>query len=97
MSRLQVATRLSRLPLNTDRVVSSGSIVVHTIYVANATANPVEVVFKDNNDFPLLNMVAGAYDGENFGVCWLADNGLKVSGLEDGDVIVTVAHSAVGA
>jgi hypothetical protein len=92
-----VASRLSRLTLNFDRVVSSGSIRVQNIYVSNATSAPIEVVFKDNNDHPLLNMVISAYNSDCFATPWIADNGLKVGGLDDGNVVVTVAHTSVGA
>lgn len=92
-----VSTRLSRLPLNADRVVSTGSIRVHNIYVSNATDTPIEVAFLDNSGIPLLNMTVSAYDSDNFGSVWIADNGLKVSGLDDVNVVVTVAHSADGA
>ena len=92
----QTASQISRLPLDVDRVVSTGSIRVHTIYVANATANPAHVAFLDNDNIPLLNMVIPAYDSDDFGGPWIADNGLKISGLGSSDVIVTVQHSAEG-
>lgn len=93
----QIASRISRLPLSSDQVVSEGSIRVHTVCVANATSNPVSVVFLDNDDIPLLNLVVPGFDSDDFSGVWLADNGLKVSGLGSADVIVTVIHSDEGA
>ena len=94
---MPTASTISRLPLDEDRVVSAGSIRVNLVYVANSTASPASVAFLDNNDIPVLNMTVPALDSESFPGVWLADNGLKVSGLSDAGVIVTVLHSQDGA
>lgn len=92
----QTATRIARLTLDEDRVLTSGSVRIHSIYVANASNAPVEVAFCDNELNPLLNMVVPPLDGDSFTGIWLADRGLTVLGLDDPDVIVTILHSAVG-
>lgn len=93
---MSIASTISRLPLGSNQVVSSGSIRVQTIYVANSTASPAAVVFLDNDDIPILNMTVPAFDSESFIGEWLADNGLKVDGLGDDGVVVTVIHSQEG-
>ncbi len=93
----QTASQISRLPLGVDRVVSGGSIRVNLIYIANSTSSPVSVAFLDNSDIPLLNMTVPALDSESFPGTWIADNGLKISGVGDSDVIVTILHSQEGA
>jgi hypothetical protein len=93
----QLASRISRYVMSQDRTVTTGSIRVHNIYVGNASADAVEVVFHDNDNIPLLNMVCPAMDSDDFGGIWLADNGLKIIGIDDADVIVTIIHSDEGA
>ena len=92
-----IASRITRLTLNADRVLTTGSIRVYSVYIANTTTTPVEVVFHDNDGIPLLNMVCPAFGSENFAGLWLADNGLKVLSLDDAGVIVTILHGQDGA
>lgn len=92
----QTATRISRLTLESDKVVSTGTIRVQNIYVANVTNTPAEVVFQDNDGVPILNMMVPAYDSDDFGGHWIADNGLKIIGLDDQNIIATIIHSDVG-
>lgn len=90
------ASRIARLVLDVDRILSEGSVMIHNVYVANGSPAPVEVVFLDNDDNPILNMICPSLDSDNFRGDWIADNGLKVSGLADGDVIVAILHTSEG-
>ncbi len=83
--------------MDADRTISTGSIRVQNIYVANPSATGAEIVFTDTDGTPILNMVVGACDSEQFPDSWIADNGLKILGLGNANIVVTVLHGAEGA
>lgn len=93
----QTASKLTRVTLEADKTIDTGSIRVSNIYVANGTSSPCEIVFTDTAGTPILNMMAPAYDSEQFPGVWIADGGLKVLGLGSDNVIVTVLHGQPGA
>ena len=94
-----VASRITRVTLDVDRTIDTGSIRVQNVLVSNATNNMAEVAFLDNDDNNILNITVGPQDSMEFTGVWLADNGLKVDtgSIQDADVVVTVLHSAPGA
>ena len=91
------SSRITRSTLDADRTISTGSIRVQNIYVSNPTATGAEIVFTDTDGTPILNMTVQACDSEQFPGSWIADNGLKVLGLNNANIVVTVLHGAVGA
>lgn len=91
-----LASNLTRVTLDEDRVISLDSIRVNHILISNATITAVECVFKNKNNENILNITVPAQDSFPYNVIWIADKGLKVDGLGDIDVVVTVAHSAIG-
>lgn len=93
---IQPAPRISRLTLDADRVLTTGTITVSYIYIANSTASPVEVVFLDNDAVPILNMVVKAQSSDRFEGAWIVDNGLNISGVSDVDVVVSILHTSEG-
>ncbi len=92
----QIASRIQRFTLDATRTVTAGSIRVHSIFVANATSSPAEVVFTDTAGTPILNIVCPANDSEQFTAVWIADSGLKILGLANVNIIVTIVHSQDG-
>ncbi len=94
---MAAASQISRRTLDADRTISTGSIRVQNIYVANPTASGAEIVFTDTDGTPILNLVVGACDSEQFSGTWIAGNGLKILGLGKVNIVVTVLHSAEGA
>jgi hypothetical protein len=95
-----VASKITRVALTGDQVISNGTIRVHNIIVSNALQQmPVEVVFTDREGTPILNITVSAQDSQDFPGCWAADKGLTVLGaaIADADVVVTVIHSQDGA
>jgi hypothetical protein len=92
-----IASQLSRVELDDDRVISAGTLHVLGILVSNATISDVEVVFKNNAAAPILNIAVPAHDSVEFSAQWMADKGLNVASLGDANVVVTVAHGAEGA
>ncbi len=93
----QTSPVISRVTLDADRTISSGSIRVSNILVANGTATACEVVFTTTAGTPILNIVVPSQDSEHFTGEWIADAGLKVLGLGSASVIVTVLHGQDGA
>ncbi len=93
----QTSSRITRSTLDADRTISTGSIRVHNIYVSNPTSTGAEIVFTDADGTPILNMTVKDCDSEQFPGAWIADNGLKVLGLGDANIVVTILHGAVGA
>lgn len=93
----QTSSRITRSTLDADRTISTGSIRVQNIYVSNPTASGAEIVFTDADGTPILNMTVQACDSEQFPGVWIADKGLKVLGLGNANIVVTVLHSSEGA
>ncbi len=91
------ATRITRHTLEADKTFDEGSIRVHNIYVSNPIGSAAEIVFTDTDGTPLLNMIAEACDSDQFSGTWIAENGLKVLGLGNANIVVTVLHGASGA
>lgn len=87
-----VYPEISRLTLDQDRVLTTGSIEVKYIYISNSTDNPVEVAFLDNDNIPFLNMNAPARGSGEYSGLWVADNGFKIAGVDDIDVVVSILH-----
>jgi hypothetical protein len=92
-----LATKLTRVTLDAERTISTGSFRVLGIIVSNATASDAEVVFRDNDANNLLNITAPAHDSVEFSANWVANNGLVIPSAGDVNVVVTVAHGADGA
>lgn len=92
----QTASRISRFTLDANRTVTDGSIRIQNIYVANSTDMAAEVVFQNNDSSPILNMVVGAMDSEQFSGNWIADNGLKILGLSEANIVVIILHTSEG-
>jgi len=93
----QLATKLTRVTLDAEHVISTGSIRVNGILASNATASPVTVQFQNNAGTEIITMHVAANDNDSWDVMWIADAGLKIASAGDADVVVTVAHGAVGA
>jgi len=91
------ATRFTRITGDTLTTVSSGSIVVGTINVANPTGAPITINFTDADDAAVFTMVVDANSTETETFNELFDNGLKYASTVDAAVIITVWHSADGA
>ena len=92
-----IASKLTRVTLDEDRIIFTESVRVDHILISNSTTSAIECVFKDNEDNIKLNITVPAQDSFGYDVTFMADKGLKVDGLGDEDVVVTVAHSADGA
>ena len=92
-----LATKLTRVTLDAERTISTGTFRVLGIIVANATASDAEVVFRDNDATNLLNITVPAHDSVEFSANWVAENGLVIPSASDADIVVTVAHGADGA
>jgi hypothetical protein len=94
-----VASRITRVTLDVDRTITTGTIRVQNILVSNATNNAAEIIFLDNDDNNILNITAPPQDSESFPGDWIADNGLKIDAdaIADANVVVTVLHGQDGA
>ena len=91
------ASRITRVELDSDRTITTGTIRVDNIVVSNPLAVAIEVVFCDTDNTAILNIVVGPYDTKFFEGIWVADNGLLIRGLSDSNVVVTILHTSVGA
>ena len=91
------ASQLTRVTLDANRTITTGTIHILGIIVANGTAAAVSVVFKNTAGTEVLDIEVGANDSEQFNAHWVADAGLTVDSVSDAAVIVTVAHGADGA
>lgn len=92
-----VASKLTRVELDEDRTITTGSTRVHHILVCNASASNVEVTFIDNASATLLTIAVLANSSFGHQAVFIVNNGLLVNSASDADVSVTVAHSADGA
>lgn len=92
----EVATKLTRVTLDSAQVISTGSIKVYGICAINGSASNVVVQFKDNDSNNKLDVAVLAHDSSSWDVPWIADNGLNIANLSNSSVVVTVAHSADG-
>ena len=90
-----VATQMTRVDLTAARTILDGSFRVHGIIVANTAVGVVDVEFTDLDDAAVATMTVPSNNSFTWETTWIADNGLKVGALS-ANVIVTVAHSAVG-
>lgn len=90
-----VATRITRVDLTAARTVLDGTFRVHSIHVANKSANKIDVEFTDADDVAKFTMAVLADTSDSWDVKVLWDNGMKVGAI-DANVIVTVAHSQDG-
>lgn len=92
-------TRVTRVDLSADRTIASGTtIAVAGIYVANESLSPVSVEFTDVSGNVAFTMVVPAQDSDDLSWQFIADGGLKIDGLTNGDeVIVSIWHSYGGA
>lgn len=88
-----VATETTRVELDEDRTIVAGSQRVHSITVDNASANDVEVTFTDTDATTILTIAVLAGATFNYEAVFMLDNGLKVVGLFDSSVSVTVTRS----
>jgi hypothetical protein len=97
-----VGTRISHIAGDAslaDRTISSGSIRVLGILVAN-TSDAAEntTLIKDNDGDTIMTLEVGPNDSEDFTVPWVADNGFIVEAESDAaTVFVTVVHGQEGA
>jgi hypothetical protein len=92
-----VASKITRVALDANRVISDGTIRVQNIIVSNAKKAPVEVVFTDRDGIPVLNITVPVQDSRHFEGPWVGDKGLSVLSAGDADVVVTVIHGQDGA
>lgn len=91
-----VATILSRSVLDAARVVTTGTVRVHNVTVANSTAAVVDAVLQDNDGNAVLTLTVPANSSYSFEAIWLADKGLKWATAGDATVIATIAHTQPG-
>jgi hypothetical protein len=86
--------------MDDNRTISTGSIKVMNLIVANADAvSNYNVEFTDADGNALWNIAVAAstteYGPQTAPI--LCDNGLKINSVGDADVIVSVFHSQDGA
>jgi hypothetical protein len=91
------ASRLTRVTLDETQIIITGSATVRSILISNPTSSAIECVFKNNDNVSILNITVPAQTSFDYDVIFVADKGLKVDGLDNADVVVTVAHGADGA
>jgi hypothetical protein len=94
-----ISTRTTRYTLDANRTISTGSIKVFNIIIANASAGPLNVPFTDADGTALWNIVVPANSTEYGPQAEpiLCDNGLLITSVAEADCIVTVFHSQDGA
>jgi hypothetical protein len=92
-----LATRLTRVALDQNRVISAGSIRVTGVVVSNGTGAAVTVVFRDREANNVMDITVPTNDTVSFNIPFVADKGLNIVSASSADVVVTVAHGADGA
>ncbi len=90
------STVLTRVELDAERIILTGSFRVDHILVCNATGSAIEVIFNDADGTEILSIAVPANDSFGYEVSWIAGNGLVAETEGDAAVSVTVAHSATG-
>ena len=92
----EVATKVTKYSLETERVISTGSIKVYGVLFTNLDASPRIATLKDNDDNVLMILVGLTNVSADFVGSWIADNGLKVASAGSASSHVTIIHSADG-
>jgi hypothetical protein len=96
-----IGTRISHVAGNAAlavRTISSGSMRVLGVLVANNSANPDLVTIQNNAGTTIMSIVAGGNSSEDFAAPFIADSGfIVVSALSAATTFVTVVHGQDGA
>lgn len=91
------ASRVSSVQLDQDRTFCEGlTFTVFGILVSNPTDQAVEIEFLDGSANVRFMVVCSACDSKVVPIEFVADGGLRVSGLSDSEVRVTLFHSHGG-
>ncbi len=91
------ATKVTRVVLDVDRTISTGSIMVYGIIIANSTASAAEIEIEDFSGATRITVTVPALSSETIDFVFLADSGLGISGVGSTAVFATVFHSQDGA
>jgi hypothetical protein len=91
------ASRSTQSTLVSDATIESGfTITVFGIIISNTTNQSAEIVFKDSSGTLDFTIVCRACDSKISHIEFVADGGLKVSGVGNAGVKVAVFHSSGG-
>ena len=91
------ASRSTQSTLLSDATIQSGStITVFGIILSNTTNQAAEIVFTDASGTLDFTIICPGCDSKISTIQFVADGGLKVSGLGDAGVKVAVFHSSGG-
>lgn len=91
------ATRVTRVVLDVDRTISTGSIMVYGIILSNSTASTAEIEIEDVAGNTRITVTVPAMNSETVDFVFLADKGLIISGVGSTEVFASVFHSSEGA
>ena len=91
---LGAAPDSTTVTLEETQIISGGSIIVHGVTVENNGAlGAIEVVFTNTAGTEILSIAVPANKTFHYKPSWVADNGLRITGLNDSGVKVTVKHN----
>jgi hypothetical protein len=95
MSFLNRASKRTFFTLASNRTISSEPITVHGFKLANGSNTDALIEFTDINDSTMFYVAVKAHETEPDHQLFIADNGLKVKGL-DKNIHLTVFHNHAG-
>ena len=91
---LGTAPDSTTVTLEETRIISGGSIIVYGVTVENSGAlGAIEVIFTNTAGTEILSIAVPANKTFHYKPTWVADNGLRIIGLRDSGVKVTVKHN----
>ena len=91
---LGIATDSTTVTLEETRIISGASIIVYGVTVENNGAlGAIEVVFTNTAGTEILSIAVPANKTFHYKPSWVAEDGLRIIGLYDSGVKVTVKHN----
>lgn len=93
------ASNVTRVTLNADRTIGNtgDTMVIFAILLANNQSCPAEVDIQNQEGTKTITVVVPPAASFLVDIEWVADNGIKLSSINNIGVIATIFHSSAGA